>query len=268
MKNVGILGRLLKRGARREDGENYEALNLEKQDMIRGIVELSETTVKEVMVPRIDVAFVSVSGGTRELLEKVIENGHSRYPVYRDTIDNVVGVLYAKDLLQFLFREDEINIENIIRKPFFVPESKKLDSLLREMKRRRVHIAVAVDEYGGVSGIVCMEDIIEEIVGDIQDEFDNEKEEVLEIGEGIYLVDARVNIEDLNEELKSEIPDDDFDTLGGYVFDLFGKIPVKYEKVTRDNMDFIIQEMDGHKIRTVKIVVRGPEQERDRERAQ
>ncbi len=236
--------------------------------MIRGIVELSDTTVKEVMVPRIDVAFISISADTRSLLEKVIENGHSRYPVYRETIDNVVGVLYAKDLLQFLFREDEINTENIIRKPFFVPESKKLDSLLREMKRRRVHIAVAVDEYGGVSGIVCMEDIIEEILGDIQDEFDNEKEEVLEIGEGIYLVDARVNIEDLNEELKSEIPDDDFDTLGGYVFDLFGKIPVKYEKVSRNDMDFIIQEMDGHKIRTVKIVVHRPDQEKDRERAQ
>lgn len=268
MKNSGILKKILGRREKLDGGEEFKALNLEKQDMIRGIVELSETTVKEVMVPRIDVAFVSIHMSSRELLEKVIESGHSRYPVYKETIDNVVGVLYAKDLLQFLFREDEISIERIIRKPFFVPESKRLDSLLREMKHRRVHIAVAVDEYGGVSGVVCMEDIIEEIVGDIQDEFDNEKEEVLEIGEGTYLVDARVNLEDLNEELQSAIPEDEFDTLGGYVFDLFGKIPVKYEKASRDNIDFIIQEMDGHKIRTVKIVVHRPEQEKERERAQ
>ncbi len=268
MKNAGIFRKLLRHKDRFSEDHDFRALNLEKQDMIRGIVELSQTTVKEVMVPRIDVAFVSVNMSTKEFLEKVVESGHSRYPTYKETIDNVVGVLYAKDLLNYAFKEDEINIENIIRRPFFVPESKKLDSLLREMKRRRVHIAVAVDEYGGVSGIVCMEDIIEEIVGDIQDEFDNEKEEVLEIGDGTYLVDARVNLEDLNEELKSKIPEDDFDTLGGFVFDLFGKIPVKYEKVTTDDMDFIIQEMDGHKIRTVKIVVHGPQKAKDRERAQ
>lgn len=268
MKSEGILKKLLRKKTSSEDDGSYQSLNLEKQDMIRGIVELSETTVKEVMVPRIDVAFVSADLDTHELLEKVIAGGHSRFPVYKDTIDNVIGVIYAKDLLRALIADNRIDIEQTVRKPFFVPESKRLDSLLREMRRRRVHIAVAVDEYGGVSGIVCLEDIIEEIVGDIQDEFDNEKEDVLEIGEGVYLVDARTNIEDLNDELKSEIPDDDFETLGGYVFDLFGKIPVKFEKVTHKDMDFIIQEMDGHKIKTVKIVLRRPEQEKERERAQ
>jgi CBS domain containing-hemolysin-like protein len=145
-------------------------------------------------------------------------------------------------------------MEKIVRKAYFVPESKRLDSLLREFRRRRVHIAVVVDEYGGVSGIACLEDIIEEIVGDIQDEFDNEREDILEIGDGVYLCDARVNIEDLNEELDAELPDEDFDTLGGFVFDLFGKIPVKYEKVSYRGLDFIVQSMDGHKIKTVKIV--------------
>ncbi|MFW5814200.1 MAG: hemolysin family protein [Spirochaetota bacterium] len=249
----GFFRRLFRRNGS-DEGAGYHELNIEKQDMIRGIVALSETTVKEVMVPRIDVAFVGVEMDPREVLEKVAESGHSRLPAYRDTIDNVVGMLYAKDLLQYYLSGEQFSVEKIIRKPFFVPDSKRLDSLLREMRRRRVHIAVAVDEYGGVSGIVCLEDIIEEIVGDIQDEFDNEREDILEIGEKVYLCDARVDIEDLNDELGMTLPDEDFDTLGGFVFDLFGKIPVKYEKVSYRDMDFVIQDMDGHKIKTVKIV--------------
>ena len=253
MKRQSILGKLFSKERRNADEDL--TLNLEKRDMIRGIEELSDTSVKEVMVPRIDVVFLAMDMPAEDLIRKVSESGHSRFPVYKDTIDNVVGVMYAKDLLQFLLSKEPIELGKIVRKPYFVPESKRLDSLLREMKRRRVHIAVAVDEYGGVSGIVCMEDIIEEIVGDIQDEFDNEREDILEIGDKVYLCDARVDIEDLNEALGIVLPDDDFDTLGGFVFDLFGKIPVRYEKVSYENMDFIIQEMDGHKIKTVKVVL-------------
>jgi CBS domain containing-hemolysin-like protein len=248
-----ILDRLLGK-----DGEagGYRELNVEKRDMIRGVVELSETTVKEVMVPRIDTVFISVDAPRDEYLELIAESGHSRFPVYKDTIDNVVGVLYAKDLLRNLARGLDLQLSSLVRKPFFVPESKRIDDLLREFKRRRVHIAVSVDEYGGVSGIVCMEDIIEEIVGDIQDEFDNEREDILQIGDGVYLCDARVNLDDLAEELSLQLPSEDFDTLGGFVFDLFGKIPVKYEKASFDGHDFIIQDMDGHKINTVKIILK------------
>lgn len=259
------LARMLKRMFTTEkEGEKDEALitlNLEKQDMIRGVYELSETSVKEVMVPRIDVVFANIDEDPDELVRSIAACGHSRFPVYKETIDNVVGMLHVKDLLQFLTTKQPIRIDTILRKPFFVPESKRLDSLLREMKRRRVHIAVAVDEYGGVSGIVCLEDILEEIVGEIQDEFDNEREDILEIGENIFLCDARVNIEELNEQAEIGIPDEDFDTLGGFVFDLFGKIPVKFEKVTWHGADFIIQEMDGHKIKTVKIVAHRDEEE-------
>jgi magnesium and cobalt transporter len=158
-----------------------------------------------------------------------------------------------------MIRKEDLKLETIIRKPYFVPESKRIDSLLREFKRRHVHIAIAVDEYGGVSGIVCLEDIIEEIVGDIQDEFDNEREDILKIGDGVWLCDARVNIADLNEEVPISLPEEDFDTLGGLVFDLFGKIPVKYEKVGFRGHEFIIQDMDGHKINTVKIVLKKQE---------
>ncbi len=271
MKKMGFLEKLLGRNPEEEDGDLAKTLraaggrgpagaswNLEPaaRKMIQGVVQLSQTTVREVMVPRIDAVFLSIESSPQELLNTVADSGHSRFPVYRDTLDNVVGILYAKDLLHYLVREGkELNLDRIIRKPYFVPETKKLDSLLREFQRRRVHIAVVVDEYGGTSGIVCLEDIIEEIVGEIQDEFDNETEEIQKIGEGVYLCDARVNLADLNERLGLQLPADEFDSLGGFVFDLFGKIPVKYEKMTYQAIDFIIQHMEGHKIITVKIVI-------------
>ena len=155
-----------------------DSLNEEKEDMIRGVVDLSDTSVKEVMIPRIDVDFIPLDMETEALLKRVAESGHSRFPVYAESIDNVVGILYVKDLINSFAKNEPIDLEKIIRKPFFVPESKRIDGLLREFKRRHVHIAIAVDEYGGISGIVCMEDIIEEIVGDIQDEFDNEGEDI------------------------------------------------------------------------------------------
>lgn len=231
-----------------------EQLNEEKRDMIRGIEDLSQTSVKEVMIPRIDVDFIPLNCTDEELLSLVAESGHSRFPVYSDSIDNVVGVLYVKDLIKVLLRHEPVDLEKIIRKAFFVPESKRIDTLLREFKRRHIHIAIAIDEYGGISGIVCMEDIIEEIVGDIQDEFDNEREDILPLGEGIWLCDARVNLEDLNETIESSFPNEEFDTLGGYVFDLFGKIPVKYEKVSSGIYDFIVQDMEGHRINLIKII--------------
>ncbi|MBB6478539.1 hemolysin family protein [Spirochaeta isovalerica] len=234
--------------------EELGDLNLDEKDMIRGIVELSDTSIKEVIVPRIDVVFISDEIGEDELYKTLVESGHSRFPVYRETIDNVIGILYVKDLFSKIVNKESLNIPELIRKPYFVPETMKLDALLKEFKHRRVHIAIAVDEYGGVSGIVCMEDIIEEIVGDIQDEFDNEDEDILAVGEGIYLCYARVSIEDFNEELSMNISDDDYDTLGGFVFDLFGKIPVRFEKVSYEGVDFIIQSMDGHKINTIKVV--------------
>ncbi len=244
--------------APREEGkpEGVDALGHERRNMIQGIVDLSDTSVKEVVVPRIDVVFISHDASQKELLSLIVSHGYSRYPVYRDTIDNVIGILYVKDLFTYIQEHKPISLEQIIRKPFFVPESKKLDSLLREFKRRKVHIAIAVDEYGGVSGIIALEDIIEEIVGDIQDEFDDEKEDIIKIGEHMYLCDARAEIEDINLAAGISLPEEPFETLGGFVFDLFGKIPVTFEKTTYGNVDIIVQSIEGHKINTVKLVVR------------
>ena len=231
-----------------------EIIQEEKQDMIEGVEGLSSTTVKEVMIPRIDVDFISSDCKKEELIEKIITSGHSRFPVYSESTDNVVGVLYIKDLLKSIANNEEIDILKIIRKPYFVPESKIIHSLLREFKRRHLHIAIAIDEYGGISGIVTMEDIIEEIVGDIQDEFDKENEDIIFINDNTWLCDARINLSDLNETIETQFPEEDFDSLGGFVFDLFGKVPVKFEKVCWNNFEFIIQAMDGHRINLVKII--------------
>ena len=239
--------------------KTYEALETDQKEMIQGVVELSNTTVKEVMVPRIDTVFLPSDLTREEMLERITESGHSRFPVYEETIDHVTGILYVKDVLKSLVKngssETPFDIRSLVRKPFFVPESKRIDDLLRELRRRKVHIAVVVDEYGGVSGIVCLENILEEIIGDIQDEFDNEKEDILELGNGVWLCETRVNLEDLSERIGIKFPVEDFDTLGGFVFDLLGKIPVKHEKVNWGGHTFIIQDMEGHKINSVKIIL-------------
>lgn len=261
MKTTGLFARLFKAPSDKDKADDSDEALSERREMIRGIHELSETTVKEVMVPRIDTVFLPLDVGREELLATVLSCGHSRIPVYRETIDDVTGVLYVKDLLHAMVKGGDIDLPALVRKPFFVPESKRIDALLREFKRRHVHIAIAIDEYGGVSGIVCMEDIIEEIIGDIQDEFDNERDDVVSLGESAWLVDARANIEDVNEELKLSLPVEDFETLGGFVFDLFGRIPARFEKASWNALDFIVQEMDGHRIGAVKIIRRPEERE-------
>ena len=240
-------------------------LNEEKKDMIQGVEDLSITSVKEVMVPRIDVDFISSDTPKDELVTKIIASGHSRFPVYTDSIDNVVGVLYVKDLLKSFAENQTIDLLKIIRKPYFVPESKRIDSLLREFKRHHLHIAMAIDEYGGISGIVTMEDIIEEIVGDIQDEFDKEREDIITINENVWLCDARVDLDDLNETIGAKFPNEDFDSLGGFVFDLFGKVPVKYEKSSWNNYDFIVQDMEGHRINVIKVIRNNEDEGNDEE---
>ncbi len=231
----------------------------ERRDMIEGIGELDEKTVKEVMVPRIDVAFISVDISLNDFYDVIGDQGYSRYPVYDETIDNVIGVLYAKDLLQPGIEKD-FNVRSLMRKVYFVPESKHLDDLLREFKLRKVHIAVAIDEYGGVSGIICMEDILEVIVGEIQDEFDeDEGEDISKMADGSFFCDARTPIDVFNEEVGIELPADDYETLGGYVFEKFGRIPDAGESIEDNRATYRIEDIDGHKINHVKVSLKDTE---------
>ncbi len=232
-----------------------EDLKTQKKEMKDAIDDLASTTVKEIMIPRVDTVCIPVNASKEDLENIIKDNAYSRYPVYEDTIDNIIGVLYSKDILQSIFNHQNLSIKELVRKPYFIPESKKIDALLHEFKHRRVHIAIAVDEYGGVSGIVSFEDILEEIIGDIQDEFDNENEEILKVTDGTYICDARVNIEELNETCGINLPYEDFDTLGGFIFDCFGKIPTRYEKIEWENIVFVVQQIDNHKINTVKMTI-------------
>lgn len=257
MKFSDKLRRLITKNTPTAQQENAEVVE-ERKNMIEGVGELSHTTVREVMVPRIDVQFLSDQITLEELYSIIAEQGYSRYPVFTDTIDNVVGVLYVKDILKQGLHKP-FDIRSTMRKPYFVPETKKLDDLLREFKKRKVHIAVSIDEYGGVSGIVSMEDILEVIVGEIQDEFDEDEEDgIVTMSDGIYLCDAREAIDDVNDRLGLSLPENDFETLGGFVFELFGRIPAPQEKVSFDGVDFVVQQIDGHKIVRVKIVLKRP----------
>lgn len=235
---------------------NYKELESDQKEMIRGVVEFGETTVKEIMVPRIDGEFIQLDAPKDEMLKVVAESEHSRFPVYKETIDNIVGVVYIKDILKKLIRGENFKIEDILHKAFFVPESKHIDDLLHEFQGKHVHLAIVVDEYGGVSGLVSLEDIIEEIIGDIQDEFDNEKEEITKLSNDSWLCDARVNLSELERETGIELKQEDFDTLGGFVFNLLGHIPVKFEKTSFENIDFIVQDIEGRKIISVKVKIK------------
>lgn len=251
---MSLLNALFKKRNKAKLEAVEEAELVERQTMIKGIGELDEMTVKEVMVPRIDVSFVKHDSTLEEFYILIAENGYSRYPVYEDNKDNVIGVLYTKDLLVKGI-EEKFDVKKFMREAFFVPDSKHLDDLLREFKLKKVHIAVAVDEYGGVSGIVCLEDILEVIVGEIQDEFDEEEDNIRKIDEQHFLVDARTSIEDVNNELHLTLEDDDFETVGGLVLEIFGKIPEKGESIEIENNTFTVEEIEGHKIENISIII-------------
>ncbi|AEC01698.1 hemolysin family protein [Parasphaerochaeta coccoides] len=227
----------------------------EQRDMIEGIAELAQKTVKEIMVPRVDVQFVAIDASLDDIYDLLAEQGYSRYPVYSTSPDNVVGVLYIKDVLKRDIAQD-FNVGRMMRPPFFVPETKRLDVLLREFRRKRVHMAIAIDEYGGVSGVVCMEDILEVIVGNIQDEYDDEEEEVIALSPGIWSCDGRSSLEDVNDITGLEFPDNEAETIGGYVFELFGRVPLAGETASDGKADFVVENVSGNKIERVRIVVK------------
>lgn len=229
-------------------------LDEEENEMIHRIFDLKDMVVREVMIPRMDIKALEVGDPIDKVAELVVEAGHSRLPVFEETIDNVVGVIYAKDLLKHWHSKGkEIKTADIMRKPLFVPETKGLGELLQELKTMRIHLAIVIDEYGGISGLVTIEDLLEEIVGDIQDEHDVEEEEFIIIGENQFIVDAKMDIEELAEKLGVEIIKDDFDTLGGFLVHLWNKIPTISEKIEYKNLLFTVTSGDERKISKVKI---------------
>ena len=235
-------------------GEEEGLINEEENEMIQSIFALGDTVVREIMVPRTDMAYVNVDATVHEVVSSIIACGHSRIPVFDGTIDNIVGLVYAKDLLRYWgMDESAVLLKNILRPPYFIPETKNLEELLHEFKKQRIHLAVVVDEYGGTSGLVTIEDLLEQIVGDIQDEYDLEEEWLVEDADGTVVVDARLPIEDLEEHFGIEIAREKFDTVGGLIFHLTGRIPAAGEEVDSGTIRLTVLEADLRKISKVRI---------------
>ncbi len=239
-----------------EDSAEEGVLEEEEKEMIHSVIEFTDTVARQVMVPRTDVDCLRADATLEDGVRMAMESGHSRLLVYEGTLDHVVGTIHVKELLPHLMTGDRsIPVSQVMRKPFFVPESKKLDELLREFRSARSQIAVVVDEFGGTSGLVTLEDVVEEIVGEIEDEYDDEAQPTAEFSQehGI-LADARLPLGDANEQLGLAIPEGQYDTLGGFVFGLFGRPPEPGEEAELDGIRFVVAEMDGLRIRRVRIL--------------
>lgn len=241
----------------RELVEANGALDEGEREMIQSIVTLGDRPVREVMVPRIDVVALPRTASVAEVLDRIVATGFSRIPLYDQSIDNVVGVVYAKDVLRHLRSGKTTDpAEPLARKPYFVPDTKKVDELLREMQRQRVHLAVVVDEYGGTAGIITIEDLLEEIVGEIRDEYDLQEEEVFErVSDTEAIVDARITIRDVNELLGLHLDPEEFDTLGGLVYSRLGKVPVPGDETRVNGCVISVLSTVGRRIKKVRVVI-------------
>lgn len=236
----------------REENGGIENGELE---MIRRIAGMVDRAVREIMVPRIDMVAAEDTSSVDDVLRLVMERGFSRIPLYEESIDNIVGIVHAKDLLQFLADGQRPgSLREIARPPYFVPEGKHVDELLTELREHRVHLAIVVDEYGGTAGLVTIEDVIEEIVGEIQDEYDREEATVQPISESEAIMDARVSLDELNELFDLEIESEDYDTVGGFVYHQLGRMPAPGDEVQANGLDLRVLSVLGRRIKKIRVV--------------
>lgn len=261
-KELLVRGGLLKTELSEEDlkqvleaGTLSGALDKNEHELIKSIFEFTDTTVKEIMVPRPDVVAVDISMPREQLVRKVIEEGYSRLPVYKGDIDHIIGIVYSKDLLSLLEHRDLIILQDIIRPAYFIPESKKISQLLREFQQYKIHMAIVIDEFGGTEGIVTMEDIVEEIVGEIHDEYDEIKKEIDRSSDGSVIVDANISIHDFNEQFCANIPETpDYETLAGFLQKYTGRLPDLNEEINQEAFVFTILAKSARRIRQVKVL--------------
>ncbi|MFP4224010.1 MAG: hemolysin family protein [Phycisphaeraceae bacterium] len=227
-----------------------------QKEMLEAVFELPGTTAEEIMTPRTDIKGIEATSSLFEVKQAIMDFGHSRIPVYEENLDHVVGILYAKDMIRFLGDGDEFDLRTVVREAFMVPESKSVRELLAEFKGRKVHMAIVLDEYGGTAGLVTIEDILEEIVGDIRDEYEptEEQPQISTLDEKTAVVDARMRIDDLNDEMNLDLPEnEDYDTVGGFVFAALGHIPEKGETFEFPGLRFTVTEAERTKVRRVRV---------------
>ncbi|MBN1825281.1 MAG: HlyC/CorC family transporter [Candidatus Eisenbacteria bacterium] len=237
-----------------EAGEEEGEIEDEEREMIHSIFELGETTVRELMVPRVDVIAVERTRPVRDALDLITTHGHSRLPVYEEGIDRIVGLLYAKDLLRSPVREAlDTPVEQVMRPPYFVPEAKRVDDLLHEFQKEKKHLAVVVDEYGGTAGLVTLEDVLEEIVGEIEDEYDRDEALYIVLDDDTVVVNAKISIDDLNERFHINLPADRHETFGGYLYDLEDRVPEEGETFEEKGLQFKVEKVNRQRIARVRI---------------
>lgn len=227
-----------------------------EQEMIQSVFDFDDTLVKEIMVPRIDIVCIEKDASLEDLINLGVDKGHSRIPVYEESIDNIIGLIYIKDLLELLVKKkNDVQIKEFVKPIYFIPEGKPINQLLSEMKERKEHMAVVVDEYGGTAGLITIEDLLEEIVGDIQDEFDLEKSYIEVIDDNKLLLDGRVDIEELNKYLDKPLAEsDDYETVSGLVLYYLNRLPIQGERLELEDITFIVESIIDNRIRKIKLI--------------
>jgi len=261
IKELLVKSRLLKTELSEEDlkdvlqaGTLSGALDKTEHELITSILQFTDTTAKEIMVPRPDIVALDINSPRDFLVRKVIEEGYSRLPVYDGSMDHIVGIIYSKDLLSLLEHRDLIILQDILRQPYFVHESKKISQLLRDFQQKKVHLAIVIDEFGGTEGIITMEDILEEIVGEIHDEYDEVKKAVEESGDGSAIIDAKMSIFDFNAQFRSNLPEaSDYGTLAGFLQKSTGRLPDLNEEIRHSGFSFTILSKTARRLRQVKV---------------
>lgn len=235
-----------------DEGEQRGLISEDEGEMIQGIFSFRDTISREIMVPRTDAICARVETGLADIIQLIIQSGHSRIPVYQDNIDNIIGTLHAKDLLNYWGNED-VDVRTIVRPPYFIPETKKISEVLNDLRENKSHMAIVIDEYGGTAGILTLEDVIEEIIGDVVDEYDAEEKLIVEHEDGSISVNARLDVEELEDYLGLEFPEGKFESVGGFVTSLLGKVPETNEKVIFKNIEIVIEASDSRKVEKVRI---------------
>jgi CBS domain containing-hemolysin-like protein len=261
LKNLLIKGGLLRAKLSEEDlrdvleaGSKSGAIDKTEHELISSILEFTDTTAKEIMIPRPDIVALDINMPKDQIVQRVIEEGYSRLPVFNGSIDNVIGIIYSKDLLSLLQHRDLIILQDIIRPAYFVHESKKISQLLREFQQKKIHLAIVIDEFGGTEGILSMEDILEEIVGEIHDEYDEVLKEVEQASDGSAIVDASLGIHEFNERFNAEIPDSpDYETLAGFLQKVTGRLPEINEEIQKIGFAFRIVSKTAKRLKKVKV---------------
>jgi putative hemolysin len=245
-----------------ERGSEQGVIEAEEQQMIGAVLELGDLRAHEVMVPRIDIKALPAAATLNEIVDAIVSEGHSRIPMYDESIDNVIGILYAKDLIPYLAKAEQPDLRALLRAPLFVPESISVDDLLHQLQRRKVHIAIVLDEYGGTAGLVTIEDLIEEIVGEIQDEYDVEEPMIVTLSDDEARVDGRAAIDDLVEHFGATLDEEDreqYDTVGGLVYHEIGGVPEVGDTVEVDGLTLTVESTDGRRVGKVLVVKRREE---------